>query len=163
MFNTSRAAFIGGMKAIAPILLGAVPFGLVVGVISAENQLTTLQMLTFSIYVFAGLSQLVVFQLYAEDAVLLPATGGRFEGRTEIQGNYEATFAQGAVAFSAEPRSFELDGDVAIEDGVVTVRDDGPGMSADVLARAGEPFFTSRPQDLEPWRSMGVVLPLASS
>ena len=70
MFNTSRAAFIGGMKAIAPILLGAVPFGLVVGVISAENQLTTLQMLTFSIYVFAGLSQLVVFQLYAEDAAL---------------------------------------------------------------------------------------------
>ncbi|MGB1250505.1 MAG: AzlC family ABC transporter permease [Candidatus Promineifilaceae bacterium] len=70
MFKTSRAAFLGGMQAIAPVLLGAIPFGLVVGVISAENHLSTLQMLTFSVYVFAGLSQLVAFQLYEADAAL---------------------------------------------------------------------------------------------
>lgn len=69
-FETPRAAFVGGMQAIAPILLGAIPFGLVVGVISAENGLSTLQMIAFSSFVFAGLSQLVAFQLYAEDAAL---------------------------------------------------------------------------------------------
>jgi len=38
-----------------------------------------------------------------------------------------------------------------------TVRDEGPGMSADILARAGEPFFTTK----SPGRGMGLGLFLA--
>ena len=29
---------------------------------------------------------------------------------------------------------------------MVTVRDDGAGMTADVLARAGEPLFSTKPE-----------------
>jgi len=28
----------------------------------------------------------------------------------------------------------------------ITIRDDGPGMSSDVLARAGEPLFSTKPE-----------------
>ncbi len=61
-----------------------------------------------------------VAALYTEDAVLMPAMGGRFEGREEIQGSYQATFDQGEIEFSAEPRSFEIDTEFAVEDGAVT-------------------------------------------
>jgi two-component system sensor histidine kinase RegB len=46
--------------------------------------------------------------------------------------------------------------DVAADDARVRfiVRDDGPGMSPTVLARAGEPFFTTKP----PGRGMGLGL-----
>jgi two-component system sensor histidine kinase RegB len=40
---------------------------------------------------------------------------------------------------------------------VLLVRDRGPGMSADVLVRAGEPFFTTK----EPGKGMGLGLFLA--
>jgi two-component system sensor histidine kinase RegB len=41
----------------------------------------------------------------------------------------------------------------------LTIRDEGPGMSADVLARAGEPFFSTK----EPGRGMGLGLFLTRS
>lgn len=58
--------------------------------------------------------------LYAEDGVLLPASGGRYAGRQAIQGSYQATFARGAFTFSAEPNSFEIIGDAAVEEGSVS-------------------------------------------
>jgi len=41
----------------------------------------------------------------------------------------------------------------------IVVADEGPGMSADVLARAGEPFFTTK----APGSGMGLGLFLARS
>lgn len=41
--------------------------------------------------------------------------------------------------------------------GGIRVRDDGPGMTAEVLSRAGEPFFTTKP----PGKGMGLGLFLA--
>lgn len=56
-------------------------------------------------------------QVYAEDAVVLPATGHRCVGRDAILASYQATFDLGASTFSAEPTSLDLSGDLAIEEG----------------------------------------------
>ena len=47
----------------------------------------------------------------------------------------------------------------AAESMCLTVRDCGPGMAEDVLERAGEPFFTTKP----PGEGMGLGLFLARS
>lgn len=52
---------------------------------------------------------------------------------------------QNALQASASPAAVTIEA-AAIGDGVVvTVTDAGAGMSADVLARAGEPFYTTKP------------------
>ena len=56
-------------------------------------------------------------QVYPEDAVVLPATGGPFVGRDAILASYQATFDLGALTFRAEPKSLDLSGDFAIEEG----------------------------------------------
>ncbi len=70
MFNSPRAAFMGGVQAVAPILVGAMPFGLVVGVICAEVGLSGLQAIVMSMFVFAGVSQLIALSLLDADAIL---------------------------------------------------------------------------------------------
>ena len=59
-----------GVKDISPILLGALPFGLVVGVVSAEISLTSIQTFAESALIFAGASQLVMLDLLDKDAAL---------------------------------------------------------------------------------------------
>jgi predicted branched-subunit amino acid permease len=55
--------FYAGMQAATPILLGVVPFALVSGVAAVSVGLTPLESIGMSIIVFAGASQLAVFQL----------------------------------------------------------------------------------------------------
>lgn len=64
-----------------------------------------------------------------------------------VQNALDASSEHVELAAAREPN-----GDLAIE-----VRDRGTGMSADVLARAGEPFFTTKPAG----RGMGLGLFLA--
>jgi uncharacterized protein (TIGR02246 family) len=71
--------------------------------------------------------------LYADDAVSMPTTGGRFEGREAIQASYQATFNKGTVAFRAEPRSFETSGDTAVEEGVVHFSITAPNEAAEMI------------------------------
>jgi len=64
-------------------------------------------------------------------------------------------------ALDASPKDQQADFSAAFEDGfvVLTVSDRGPGMSDDILARAGEPFFTTK----EPGKGMGLGLFLTRS
>jgi predicted branched-subunit amino acid permease len=55
--------FFAGVRAAIPILLGVVPFALVSGVAAISVGLTPLESIGMSIIVFAGASQLAVFQL----------------------------------------------------------------------------------------------------
>ncbi|MEM7345679.1 MAG: AzlC family ABC transporter permease [Chloroflexota bacterium] len=70
MFNSPRAAFLGGVQTIIPLLLAVLPFGLVVGVISAEIGLSAAEAIGMTVFVFAGVAQLVAFQLIEENAAL---------------------------------------------------------------------------------------------
>ncbi|MCP4193071.1 MAG: HAMP domain-containing histidine kinase [Planctomycetaceae bacterium] len=67
-----------------------------------------------------------------------------------IQNGLDATAPESAVELSIVPA----------KEGVrMVVHDDGPGMIAETLSRAGEPFFTTK----EPGRGMGLGLFLARS
>lgn len=55
--------FFSGARAAAPILLGVVPFALVCGVGAVSVGLTPFEAVSMSVIVFAGASQLAVFQM----------------------------------------------------------------------------------------------------
>jgi 4-azaleucine resistance transporter AzlC len=67
----TRAAFADGARAIAPIVIGVFPFGLIAGVAAVEAGLTTVQALAASPMIFAGASQLAAMDLIGRDSPLL--------------------------------------------------------------------------------------------
>lgn len=67
-----------GMRAAAPIMLGLVPFGLVVGVISAGKGLSFLETTLMSALVYAGTSQILALELWQSPAPVLAATLAAF-------------------------------------------------------------------------------------
>lgn len=69
MFESPRAAFGAGARTIAPILLGALPFGMVVGAVSAEVGLSFVQAVAMSAIVFAGTAQLVSLELLNDNVI----------------------------------------------------------------------------------------------
>ena len=81
-------------------------------------------------------------------AVPRESTGQALRGL--LQNALDATGSDGVV---------DLEGDWDSSQVCIRVRDNGPGMSADVLHRAGEPFFTTK----EPGRGMGLGLFLTRS
>jgi 4-azaleucine resistance transporter AzlC len=58
-----RSAFIAGMQAIAPILVGVLPFSTITGVAAIETGLSPAQAMGMSVIVYAGASQLAALQL----------------------------------------------------------------------------------------------------
>lgn len=68
--QSAREAFFAGARDIAPILFGALPFGIVVGVVAAAAGLSAAQTLLKSTFVFAGASQLVMIDLLDRGAAL---------------------------------------------------------------------------------------------
>lgn len=70
-----RQSFLAGARAIAPVLLGAVPFGLVAGAAAVSADLTVAQALGLSTVVFAGASQLAAIELLGRDAAFLVVVG----------------------------------------------------------------------------------------
>lgn len=60
---TPRTQFIAGMRAVIPVMLGVVPFGLVSGVAALEVGLSPEMAIGMSLIVFAGASQLAALQL----------------------------------------------------------------------------------------------------
>lgn len=65
---TARRDFIAGVRAISPLLLGIVPFALVVGITAVDAGLSTVQAVGMSVLVFAGASQLAAIELVGETA-----------------------------------------------------------------------------------------------
>ncbi|HNE04555.1 MAG TPA: AzlC family ABC transporter permease [Anaerolineales bacterium] len=55
--------FIAGIKGAAPILIGVIPFAMITGVGAVSVGLSFWESMGMSVFVFAGASQLVVFQL----------------------------------------------------------------------------------------------------
>ncbi|MBL8943028.1 MAG: HAMP domain-containing histidine kinase [Myxococcales bacterium] len=86
-----------------------------------------------------------------KDAIIrCPIEGVARTAATLVKNAFDATAPSGGGAVEVEL--------VTNNDAVVlTVRDDGPGMAPEILARAGEPFFTTK----EPGSGMGLGLFLA--
>ncbi|MBN2471288.1 MAG: AzlC family ABC transporter permease [Anaerolineae bacterium] len=59
------AAFLAGIRAQAPILLGIIPFGLIYGIAAMEAGLPSAVAIGMSVIVFAGSSQFIAAQLFA--------------------------------------------------------------------------------------------------
>jgi 4-azaleucine resistance transporter AzlC len=63
--TNSRTAFLAGVKAELPILLGVLPFGMIYGVLALEAGIQVIEAQGMSAVVFAGSSQFVIAQLVA--------------------------------------------------------------------------------------------------
>ena len=66
--SARRAPFPAGFFDIAPILVGVFPFGLIAGIAAVEAGLDSIQAYAASPIVFAGASQLAMFDLIGRDA-----------------------------------------------------------------------------------------------
>ena len=66
-----RRAFLGGATAVAPIILGVIPFGLIYGVSATGIGLTGAQAMAMSPVVFAGAAQLAFVELLGQGAPAL--------------------------------------------------------------------------------------------
>lgn len=70
MTESPRTAFLGGVRAVAPITVGIAPFGLIAGAAAVNAGLTLLDAVGLSVVVFAGASQLAAIGLFGEGAPL---------------------------------------------------------------------------------------------
>lgn len=68
---TPRTTFLKGFRIVSPMFLGALPFGLVAGVTGVQMGLTAVQTIGFSMFTFAGASQLAALQLLGGGAGLV--------------------------------------------------------------------------------------------
>jgi branched chain amino acid efflux pump len=62
-------AFIDGSKAVSPLLIGVVPFGLVLGIVAADSVVGPWLGYATSLLIFAGAAQLATIQLLDEGVV----------------------------------------------------------------------------------------------
>lgn len=65
---SARRDFAAGVRAMVPILLGVVPFGLVTGVAAIDAGISPVQTVAMSVIVFAGASQLAAIELLGRTA-----------------------------------------------------------------------------------------------
>ena len=63
-----RRPFVAGLVAVAPILIGVFPFGVIAGIAAVEAGLDSFQAYAVSPIVFAGAAQLAMMDLIARDA-----------------------------------------------------------------------------------------------
>ena len=69
--STSQSAFWSGLRASAPFVLVAGPFGALFGVVGTEAGLNLAQVMGFSVVVIAGASQFTALQLMLDEAPTL--------------------------------------------------------------------------------------------
>ena len=74
MENFTRAGMLRGCRATLAITLGLMPFGLVIGVVSASKGLSLAEALLMSGLTFAGTAQLVALEVWTDPAPVLAAT-----------------------------------------------------------------------------------------
>lgn len=102
----------------------------------------------------------ITAELSSEDAELVaPSVALAQAIRAVVQNAVDATDAVGADASTAEQGRVAITGDVFGGALRLRIADRGEGMTAEQLARAGEPFFTTK----SPGRGMGLGLFLTRS
>ncbi|APZ42331.1 AzlC family ABC transporter permease [Acidihalobacter ferrooxydans] len=69
MSLTRRQAFNNGLLAVAPIVTGVIPFGMICGVTAIKAGLSPTEAMGMSFFIFAGASQLAAIQLLAQGAL----------------------------------------------------------------------------------------------
>jgi 4-azaleucine resistance transporter AzlC len=65
---SSKAAFVAGVKAIAPVLVALIPFGMAFGATAKGSGLSTLETLAISLFLCAGAAQLAMVPLISAGA-----------------------------------------------------------------------------------------------
>lgn len=68
---TPREEFLAGARAVAPVLVGTIPFGFVAGVATVAAGMTALQAIALSVLSFSGIAQLISAQLLAAGSPVL--------------------------------------------------------------------------------------------
>ena len=66
--NSRRQQFVLGAKDTFPLVVGAVPFGIILGTVAATSGLSFAAAMAMSVFVFAGASQFVCVSLVAAGA-----------------------------------------------------------------------------------------------
>lgn len=66
--HRARDDFLAGVRTVAPILVGIIPFGLVAGAAAVNAGLSVAQAVGMSVVIFAGASQLAAIDLIGRDA-----------------------------------------------------------------------------------------------
>jgi predicted branched-subunit amino acid permease len=72
---TPRLAFLLGLRAVLPLLVGVAPFGVIYGVVALQSGIPTLAALAMSSIVFAGSAQFLLAQLVGAGAPFLLTAG----------------------------------------------------------------------------------------
>lgn len=67
--HARRSMFNAGMLAVAPMLPGVAPFGIIAGLTAVDTGLSSAQAIAMSLTIFAGASQLATLQLIGEGAL----------------------------------------------------------------------------------------------
>jgi len=65
MFQTRKSEFLSGMRDTIPLIIGAIPFGIIFGTLSIKNGLTLGHTMALSMVVFAGSAQFIALGLIA--------------------------------------------------------------------------------------------------
>jgi predicted branched-subunit amino acid permease len=73
-----RSEFLAGVRDIAPVLLGTVPFGLVAGVAAISAGMSALEGFALSAFAFSGIAQLITCQLLAAGSPVVVTVGAAF-------------------------------------------------------------------------------------
>lgn len=68
---TRRQEWLAGLRGVAPLLVGAIPFGLIYGVLAMRASLPASMAQGMSAIIFAGSAQFITTQLLTEQAPLL--------------------------------------------------------------------------------------------
>jgi len=63
--STPRSEFFAGARDIFPLIVGAVPFGIIFGTLATTNGLSAIGTLAMSVFVFAGASQFIAAGMIA--------------------------------------------------------------------------------------------------
>lgn len=71
LYPTARAAFWGGVRALAPSMPGIIPFGLVTGITATEMGLAPATTLGMSLLFYSGSAQMTALQLLRSDTFAL--------------------------------------------------------------------------------------------
>ncbi|MGZ5097265.1 MAG: AzlC family ABC transporter permease [Usitatibacter sp.] len=76
--SSPRGEFISGSRAVAPVLIGTIPFGFVAGVAAVAAGMTPAQGIALSVLSFSGIAQLVTSQLIAAQSPIIVTVAAAF-------------------------------------------------------------------------------------